>query len=140
MLGSGFVSSLFFNFFLLQLPPWKPVVQWLKSYLLMQECRRHRFHLWVRKIPWRRKWQPTPVFLSGESHGQRSLVGYSPWGHRELDATEHACIGPYPPALISFRLQHAGPRGAMIYNHTHRALHLIHLFKSLTLHRDWWWR
>ena len=39
-------------------------------------------------IPWRRKWQPTPVFLSGESHGRRSLVGYNPWGHKELDTTE----------------------------------------------------
>ena len=39
---------------------------------------------------WRRKWQPTPVFLSGKSHGQRSLVGYSPWGHKELDMNEHA--------------------------------------------------
>ena len=36
---------------------------------------------WVRKISWRRKWQPNPVFLPGESHGQRSLAGYSPWGH-----------------------------------------------------------
>ena len=43
---------------------------------------------WVGKIPWRRKWQPTPVFLPGESHGQRSLVGYSPWGGKELDMTE----------------------------------------------------
>ena len=42
----------------------------------------------VRKIPWRRTWQPTLVFLLGESHGQRSLAGYSPWGHEELDATE----------------------------------------------------
>ena len=40
------------------------------------------------KIPWRRKWQCTLVFLPGESHGQRSLAGYSPWGHRELDMTE----------------------------------------------------
>ena len=40
------------------------------------------------KIPWRREWQPTPVFLPGESHGQRSLVGYSPWGHKELETTE----------------------------------------------------
>ena len=40
--------------------------------------RRHRFDPWIGKIPWRRKWQPTPVFLPGESHGQRSLVGYSP--------------------------------------------------------------
>ena len=37
---------------------------------------------WVAKIPWRREWLPTPVFLPGESHGQRSLSGYSPWGHR----------------------------------------------------------
>ena len=40
------------------------------------------------KIPWRRAQQPTPVFLPGESHGQRSLVGYGPWGHKELDTTE----------------------------------------------------
>ena len=38
--------------------------------------------------PWRRKWQPTPVLLPGKSHGRRSLVGYSPWGHKELDMTE----------------------------------------------------
>ena len=43
---------------------------------------RHRFNLWVRKSPWRRAWQPTHVFLPEESDGQRSLVGYSPWGHR----------------------------------------------------------
>ena len=46
------------------------------------------FDPWIRKIPWRRKWQPTPVFLPGESHGWRSLVGYSPWGRKELDTTE----------------------------------------------------
>ena len=44
---------------------------------------------WVRKIPWRRKWQPNPVFLPGNPHGQRSLVGYSPWSHKESDITEH---------------------------------------------------
>ena len=45
-------------------------------------------------VCWRRKWQPIPVFLPGESHGQRSLVGYSPWGHKESDMTErltHTC-------------------------------------------------
>jgi hypothetical protein len=50
----------------------------------------------VGKIPWRRERQPTPVFLPGESQGQRSLVGYSPWGHKVLDmieATENACKG-----------------------------------------------
>ena len=46
------------------------------------------FDPWVGKIPWRRKWQPTPVFLPGEFHGQRSMVGYSPWGHNESDTTE----------------------------------------------------
>ena len=47
------------------------------------------FDTWVRKIPWRRKWQPTPVFLPGKSHVQRSLAGYSPRGCKESDMTEH---------------------------------------------------
>ena len=63
-------------------------------------CERPRFNPWVRKIPWRRKRQPTPVFLPGKSHGQRSQVGYSPWGCKESDTTEQlhfhfspSCIG-----------------------------------------------
>ena len=52
------------------------------------QCKKHRVDPWVGKIPWRRKLQPTPVFLPGEFHGQRSLVGYSPWGHKELDMTK----------------------------------------------------
>ena len=55
------------------------------------QCRKHKrfgFDPWVRKIPWRRAWQPTPVFLPGESHGQRSLGGCSPWGRKKLDTTE----------------------------------------------------
>ena len=48
----------------------------------------HWFDPWVGKIPRRRAWQPTPVSSPGESHGQRSLVGYSPWGRKELDTTE----------------------------------------------------
>ena len=51
------------------------------------KCRRPGFDPWVGKIPWRRKWQPTLVFLPGESYGQRSLAGYSPWGPKESDAT-----------------------------------------------------
>ena len=43
------------------------------------------FDPWVGKVPWRRKWQPTPVFLPGNPHGQRRLAGYSPWGCKELD-------------------------------------------------------
>ena len=46
------------------------------------------FDPWVGKIPWRREWQPTPVVLPGESHGQGSLAGYGPWDHKELDTTE----------------------------------------------------
>ena len=49
---------------------------------------RPRFDPWVGKIPWRRKWQPTPVLLPGKSHGRRSVVGYSPWGCKESDMTE----------------------------------------------------
>ena len=47
---------------------------------------------WVGKIPWRRKWQPTTVSLPGKSHGQRSLAGYSSWGHKESDMPEHTHI------------------------------------------------
>ena len=53
------------------------------------QCRRCRFDPYIWKIPWRRKWQPTAVFLPGKSHGQRNLVGYSPWGHKELDMAEY---------------------------------------------------
>ena len=49
---------------------------------------RFGFDPWVWKIPWRRAWQPTPVFFPRESLGQRSLVGYSPWGRKESDTTE----------------------------------------------------
>ena len=59
---------------------------WNQSICL--QCRRPGFDPWVGKIPWRRKRQPTPVFLPGKSHGQRSLVGYCPWGRKESDTTE----------------------------------------------------
>ena len=61
------------------------VLPWWLRYL---QCRRARFDPWVRKIPWRREWILTPVFLPGEFHGQRSLVSYSPWGCKEFDTTE----------------------------------------------------
>ena len=51
------------------------------------EGRRHRFNIWVGKIHGSRKWQHTPVFLPGESHGQRSLAGYSPWSDKNSDIT-----------------------------------------------------
>ena len=62
------------------------------------QCRRPRLDPWVRKIPLRRKWQPTPVFLPGKSHGQRSLVGYSPLDCKESDMPEQLrlhIVSPY---------------------------------------------
>ena len=62
------------------------------------QCRRHKrweFDPWVRKIPWRRALLPIPVFLPGKSHGQRSLVSYSPWGHKESHMTEVICTHAY---------------------------------------------
>ena len=59
------------------------------------QCRRCGFNPWLGKISWRRAWQPTPVFLPAESHGQRSLAGYSPWGHTEsgmTKATQHTYV------------------------------------------------
>ena len=65
------------------------------------QCRKHKRHgfdPWVRKISWRRKWQPTPVFLPGKSHAQRSLAGYNPWVHKESDTTEQLSMHAYPPS------------------------------------------
>jgi len=64
------------------LPWW---LRWERSRL---QCRRLRFDPWVGKISWRRQWPPTPVFLPGESHRQRSLAGYILWGHKESDMIE----------------------------------------------------
>ena len=65
------------------------------------QCRIHEFHPWVWKIPWRRKWQPTTVFLPGKSPGQRSLAGYSSWGPKESDTTEQLTfIHMESPALL----------------------------------------
>jgi len=64
--------------------------------------KRPKFNPWVVKIPWRSKWKPTSVFLPGESHGQRNLEGYSPWGHRESGMTEGPTVllSQYP---LTFR-------------------------------------
>ena len=59
-------------------------VTYINSKCTKRQCRRCQFDPWVRKIPWRRKWQPPPVFLPGKPHGQRSLAGYSPWGCKRV--------------------------------------------------------
>ena len=58
----------------------------IKNLSAIQELQ--EFDPWVRNIPWRRAWHPTPVFLPGESHGQRSPASCSPWGHKESDMTK----------------------------------------------------
>ena len=58
---------------------------------------------WVGKIPWRRKWQPTPVFLSWKSHGQRSLAGYRSWGRKESDMTQHMHIRHTSKSEFTYR-------------------------------------
>ena len=81
-------------------------------------CKRGGFDPWVIKIPWRRAWQPTPVFLPGKSHAQRSLVGYSSCRRKELDTTErlsthaHVCIYM---SIIALSLH--------TYSHTHTHTH-----------------
>ena len=70
---------------------------WLSGKESTCQCRRHGFNPWVRKISWRREWQPTLVFLPGEFHEQRSPAGYSPWGCKESDTTEHHFAKSWKP-------------------------------------------
>ena len=81
--------------------------KWLSGKSTCQ-CRRHkrsRFDPWVRKTPWRRKWQPTPVLLPGESHGQRSLVGYSPWVEKRHDWVSTHTYPLFLLFIVSFTMQ-----------------------------------
>ena len=80
-------------------PPWTSLVTQQRIHL---QCRRPRFYPWVGKIPWRREWLPTPVSLPGESHGQRSLTGYSPWGHTESDTTGELTLELAPGYFLCF--------------------------------------
>ena len=75
--------------------PW-----WLRQLRICLQSRRPGFDPWVRKTPWRRDWQPTLVLLPGESHGQRSLVCYSPWGHKKLDTFERQHNQQQPLTLV----------------------------------------
>ena len=84
--GNGYASSILGTSLVAQAVRNLPAIPYLPAIApAMQETQ-----VWslVRKIPWRRQWLPTPVYLPGESHGQRSLMGYSPWGCTELDMTQ----------------------------------------------------
>ena len=72
------------------------VARWSRAHLPAQDTGRHGSDPSVGKIPWTREWQPTPVFSPGKSHGQRSLAGYSAWGHKESDMTERTRTHIFP--------------------------------------------
>ena len=84
------------------------------------QCRRCRFDPWVRKITWRGKWQPIPVFLSQKSHGQRSLAGYSLWDCKELDISEQLST-------------HKD-----IHTHAHTYIYILHIIHNLPSYHFKW--
>ena len=106
---TGFPS--FYPHCMYMLLPW-----WLRRLSVCLQCGRPGFDPWVRKIPWRRKWQSTPVLLPGKSHGQRSLVGYSPWGHKESDTTERLYLTKPHESPLSPRAprQNEGSQGVYV--------------------------
>ena len=93
-----------------------------------RRCKRHMFDPWLGKNPWRKKWQPTPGILPRESHGERSLAGYSPWRPKELDMTEvtsvqfspQSCPTSYDPMDCSkpgFPVHHQLPEFTQTHVH-----------------------
>ena len=93
------------------------------------QCRRCGFDLRVGKIPWRRKWQPTPAFRPGESHGQRSLAGCSPWGRRVI-TTEHEHTEHKDVKGISF---FPVPHPALGTNETRKHVYKLTFSEALTV-------
>ena len=103
--------------------PASGLLRWLSGKESACQCRRLGLSPWVGKIPWRRKWQPTMLYLPQESHGQRSLVGYSPQGHKELDTTE-------------WLSRHAIPASLWFYIHLKRYC-CLHKMLSILLGAQW---
>ena len=93
-------------------------------------------------MPWRREWQPTPGFLPGESHGQRSLVGYSPWGRTESDMTERLTLYYGSPSwlrqtLLSFLWRSHAPLICCSYSYSQHNSYLYYSFFSICLFILW---
>ena len=96
--------------------PW-----WVRQSRICLQCGRPRFSPWVGKVPWRRKWQPTPVFLPGESRGQRNLVGYSLWSCKALDTSEQLTLFT---SLFFIHVSHNHRLQNITHTHTRTHTHL----------------
>ena len=95
------------------------------------QCRRHGFDPWVWKIPWRRKWQPTPVLLLGEFHGQRSLAGYRPGAAKSQDWVTNTFTFNF---FMYFSLNWSIPEFSLRSLYYHNTFHnLEHTFRKLPL-------
>ena len=110
---------------------WQPLWQshlvlWCTGNEPACQCTRRGLGPWVGKTPWRRKWKPTPLFLTGKSHGQRSLAGYSPWGRKESDTIEHTCL-PSVTSVLSPDLEPLVLEGAFLVSFSEK-LNTCNLF------------
>ena len=83
--------------------------RWLSGKESASQSRRHRLDPWVRKIPWSRKWQPTPVFLPGKFHGQRSLVDYRLWDYKESGMTDRLSTAWFRTFEYFLQMIHVSP-------------------------------
>ena len=106
-----------------------------------RRCKGYGLDPWVGKITWRRKWQPTPVFFPGQSHGQRSLVGYGSWGHKESDTTEHMCTHTHTHThtCAHTHTHVCTQRHMCAHMHTHTCVHTcvcVHIHTRVHAHRD----
>ena len=103
----------------------------LRQWKICLRCRRPGFDPWVGKTPWRRKWQSTPVFLPRESHGQRSLVGYSPWGCKERGLSNEHMSGIQIPEPHLRSIEFESLRGPVESG-------LAEYFQVILVHSDVW--
>ena len=119
--------------------------------MICLQCGRPGFHPWVGKICWRRKWPSILVLLPGKSHGQRSLVGYSPWGHKESDTTERLhllilwlpdaknwLIGKDPDAGQDWRQEKGTKEDEMVRWHHQLDGHEFERAPELVMDREAW--
>ena len=116
--------------------------RWLSDKESACQCRRHQrcgFNPWVRKIPWRRKWQSTPVFLPGESCGQRSLMGYSPWGRKDADTAERLSMSTNWKEILKIGVLRTDLIITLVYLSKHHLNWCVNSFRlSKGVSHCWW--